>query len=40
MVRIGTSGYSYDDWLGFFYPQGTQKSEYLTLYSKRCSRAR
>lgn len=35
MVRIGTSGYSYDDWLGYFYPKGTQKSEYLTLYSQR-----
>ena len=32
-LRIGCSGWGYDDWLGGFYPQGTPKSDYLKLYS-------
>jgi len=33
-LRIGCSGWGYDDWLGSFYPSGTPKSDYLSLYSK------
>jgi hypothetical protein len=25
--RIGTSGYSFDDWVGPFYPPGTRRQE-------------
>ena len=32
-LRIGCSGWGYDDWLGGFYPQGTPKSDYLKQYS-------
>ncbi|OGS47990.1 MAG: hypothetical protein A3K68_00700 [Euryarchaeota archaeon RBG_16_68_13] len=32
-LRIGCSGWGYDDWLGGFYPPDTPKSEYLRLYS-------
>lgn len=32
MIYIGTSGYSYDDWIGPFYPEGTKKSEFLAYY--------
>jgi uncharacterized protein YecE (DUF72 family) len=32
-VLIGTSGYSYADWVGPFYPQGLHKSEYLSFYA-------
>ncbi len=33
-LRVGCSGWGYDDWLGSFYPEGTAKSDYLSLYSK------
>lgn len=33
-LRIGCSGWGYDDWLGSFYPKDTPKSGYLSLYSK------
>ena len=33
-IRIGTSGYSFQDWVGIFYPEGTVKSEMLTNYVK------
>lgn len=33
-LRIGCSGWGYDDWLGSFYPQDTPKSDYLSLYSR------
>ncbi|MBI4415671.1 MAG: DUF72 domain-containing protein, partial [Euryarchaeota archaeon] len=32
-LRIGTSGWGYDDWVGPFYPEGTPKSDYLKLYA-------
>ena len=32
-LRVGCSGWGYDDWLGGFYPPNTPKSEYLRLYS-------
>ncbi|MHB1275843.1 MAG: DUF72 domain-containing protein [Candidatus Humimicrobiaceae bacterium] len=31
---IGTSGYSYKDWEGGFYPEGIGASKYLEFYSK------
>ncbi|MFW6313427.1 MAG: DUF72 domain-containing protein, partial [Spirochaetota bacterium] len=34
-ILIGTSGYSYDDWVGPVYPPGTPKSEYLVHYAGR-----
>ena len=33
-LRIGCSGWGYDDWLGGFYPKDTPKSDYLRLYSR------
>lgn len=32
-VKIGTSGYSYDDWVGPFYPEDMPKHERLRHYS-------
>ncbi|MBN1410907.1 MAG: DUF72 domain-containing protein [Spirochaetales bacterium] len=32
LVYIGTSGYSYSDWVGPFYPPGTQKNEFFDHY--------
>lgn len=32
-IRIGTSGYSYDDWIGPVYPKGIKKSEMLEYYA-------
>src|SRR4051812_48756407 len=32
MLYIGTSGYSYADWLGPVYPQGTRKTDFLNHY--------
>lgn len=34
MVLIGTSGYSYDDWVGPFYPAGMKKKDFLAWYSE------
>lgn len=28
---LGTSGWSYDSWIGDFYPDGTRKSEMFTF---------
>lgn len=33
MIYCGTSGFSYNDWVGNFYPAGMQKREWLTWYS-------
>ena len=33
-VLIGTSGYSYEDWIGPVYPAGTEKRDFLSLYAK------
>lgn len=35
MLYIGTSGYSYADWRGVFYPQTMKQSEFLSYYSER-----
>jgi len=32
-LLLGTSGYSYSDWIGTFYPEGLEKSEQLSFYS-------
>jgi uncharacterized protein YecE (DUF72 family) len=31
-IRVGTSGYSFDDWRGHFYPQQTEKGKMLDFY--------
>ncbi len=33
-IYIGTSGWSYDDWVGPFYPQDIQKGKMLDFYAK------
>jgi uncharacterized protein YecE (DUF72 family) len=32
MLYLGTSGYSYDDWVGPFYPEGTAKKDFFAHY--------
>jgi len=32
-IIIGTSGYSYHEWVGPVYPEGTKPNDYLALYS-------
>jgi uncharacterized protein YecE (DUF72 family) len=34
MIYIGTSGYSYKDWVGPYYPQGTPQKEWLEFYAR------
>lgn len=34
---MGTSGYSYDDWVGPFYEPGTAKRDFLSVYSRNFS---
>ena len=34
MIFIGTSGYSYKDWIGPFYPKGTKAGEMLPYYAQ------
>jgi len=34
MIRIGTSGYSYQDWIGPFYPEKTAKRDMLSFYAR------
>lgn len=36
-LRVGTSGYSYADWVGPIYPPGVPKAEWLGLYAQRFS---
>jgi uncharacterized protein YecE (DUF72 family) len=33
MIYIGTSGFSYDDWKGYFYPERLNKKDMLSYYS-------
>lgn len=33
MIYVGTSGFSYDDWVGAFYPPGTGKPAMLGFYA-------
>jgi uncharacterized protein YecE (DUF72 family) len=35
MLYIGTSGYSYEDWIGTFYPENTDKKDMLKLYAQK-----
>jgi uncharacterized protein YecE (DUF72 family) len=32
-IRIGTSGWNYDHWLGTFYPKGTRQQDLLAAYA-------
>lgn len=34
-VRVGTCGWSYQDWAGVFYPEGMAAGEYLSYYAER-----
>ncbi len=36
-IYIGTSGYSYNDWIGPFYPPGTERTNFLDFYSSKFS---
>jgi len=36
-IRIGTSGFSYDDWRGYFYPADIEKGDMLRYYAERFS---
>lgn len=33
-LRVGTSGYQYDHWIGKFYPEGMRKSEWFAHYAR------
>jgi uncharacterized protein YecE (DUF72 family) len=33
LIRVGTSGYSYEDWSGPFYPPGVRPRDYLRHYA-------
>jgi uncharacterized protein YecE (DUF72 family) len=35
MIRAGTQGWSYKDWLGKFYSENTKQIDYLSVYSNR-----
>jgi uncharacterized protein YecE (DUF72 family) len=35
--QVGTSGFSYPEWKGTFYPKGTKAGDMLTLYAARLS---
>lgn len=35
MLYVGTSGYSYKDWCGMFYPEGAKAQQYLPLYAEK-----
>ena len=37
MLHIGTSGFSYEDWVGPFYPEGLPKRAYLRFYAQHFS---
>ncbi|NLA57737.1 MAG: DUF72 domain-containing protein [Firmicutes bacterium] len=37
MITIGTAGYSYQDWVGPFYPPGLDKREWLAFYGRQFS---
>lgn len=34
-ARVGTSGWSHREWLGSFYPKGTQQGGFLAYYAQR-----
>ncbi len=35
MFRVGTSGFSYADWKGYFYPRGISERDMLSFYADR-----
>ena len=37
MFKVGTSGFSYADWKGHFYPRGIHESDMLAFYTDRFS---
>jgi uncharacterized protein YecE (DUF72 family) len=37
MIHLGTSGYSFQDWLGNFYPPGIPQGQMLNYYAQRFS---
>jgi uncharacterized protein YecE (DUF72 family) len=37
VIRIGTSGWQYDDWKGCFYPKDLPKTRWLAYFSKQFS---
>ena len=39
MIRVGTSGWSYDDWVGPFYPPGLEAGRFLAHFVERFSAA-
>jgi uncharacterized protein YecE (DUF72 family) len=34
-IRIGTQAWSFDDWVGAFYPDGAQPRDYITHYAEQ-----
>ncbi len=34
MLRIGTAGFAYDDWVGAFYPPGLPERDWLAYYAR------
>ena len=34
VIRLGTQGWNYDDWVGPFYPSGTRAADFLTTYAR------
>jgi uncharacterized protein YecE (DUF72 family) len=37
MIEIGTSGFDYEDWRGFFYPESLNKNAWLEYYTSHFS---
>jgi len=37
MLHIGTCGFSYDDWVGPFYPEGLSRGDFLRFYAQEFS---
>jgi len=37
MIYIGTSGFSYQDWVGPYYPPGLPRSDWLSFYAREFS---
>jgi uncharacterized protein YecE (DUF72 family) len=33
-IHVGTSGYSFADWVGPFYPEGTKRGDFLAYYAR------
>jgi uncharacterized protein YecE (DUF72 family) len=33
-IIVGTSGYSFSDWVGSFYPSGTRSGDFLSFYAR------